>query len=99
MGCDDGSLCSIGLDQHGLAVAVIDLTHLSDPELAGRALDETHSQPLLQGGYAAAEFGFGLADCPSSRSETSMFHSLREVIELIEIWHELAPLVVSLMQQ
>ena len=61
------ALAHLDLDQHGKAMLVIGLSDIGDRELAGRTLDQPHSQSIFKRCDAAAELGVLQSQCPGCR--------------------------------
>ena len=94
----DGLLGGVRLHQHGLAVLVVGVPGLGGREMAGGTVDQAHAEPLFQGRHPATQFGFGHADGAPGRREAAVLHGLREVIEVVQVFHCPA-IIVPIMEQ
>ncbi|SKB48470.1 hypothetical protein SAMN06295937_10072 [Sphingopyxis flava] len=71
----------LGFDQHGDAAIMELAANLGDGKMARRAVEQAHTQALLQQQDAAAEFGFLNAERASGGREAAVIDRLDEVIK------------------
>ncbi len=86
-GTQDGLFGSFGLDQHGHAMSVIVTPAFGHRESAGRAVNQAHTQALLEPGNTAAELGLGDPQLATCRREAKALDHLDEIKQIVEIKH------------
>jgi len=82
-----GFLGLFGLQQHGLAMAQVAFADIGQCQFACRALQQTRAKALLQLGDAPRQARFGDAQGTPGSGETTGFHYLGEVEQIIEVMH------------
>ncbi len=66
-------------------MTIVFTTDLSDPETAGRPMDQTDAEPLLQQADPAAQSGARYPQFACGGGETALLHHLNEEPKIIEI--------------